>query len=77
MLSKSFTSVCRDRPYGGKGGTVTFYEFVESCKKDAEEQHADCHEAHLDVVADRYAAQAAAYSLVLRNMPVSAASEEI
>lgn len=77
MLSKSFTSVCRDRPYGGKGGSMTFYEFVENCKKDAEEQHAWCNKENLAVVADRYRAQAAAYSLVLRNMPVAAASAEI
>ena len=77
MLSKSFTSVCRDRPYGGKGVTMTFYEFVENCKKDAEEQRDKCYKDHLAAVSDRYRAQAAAYSIVLRNMPIAAASAEI
>lgn len=56
---------------------MTFYEFVESCKKDAEEQRDSCNRDHLDSVADRYNAQVAAYNLVMRNMPVAAAAAEI
>jgi len=56
---------------------MTFYEFVENCKKDAEEQRDKCYKDHLAAVSDRYRAQAAAYSIVLRNMPIAAASAEI
>lgn len=77
MLSKSFTSVCRDRPYGGKGGNMTFYEFVKMAKENAEKNRKESAEKNASYSASLCSGQVMAYELMLESMPVAAASAEI